>query len=124
MYNRTNEWSGKMREGERLVSRYSPKFYGGDILIHRQSAYGCGSCQMLFVAFVDGYGGNEPVCWTCYVKPELECVPFMFDDTGEGPDSYRVKFNTWQDVRDHGDSVYEDDACAIFPELKDFRYAY
>ena len=108
-------WSGNMREGERLVDRWTElkDLHPGNLMIQRHSAYGCGSCQMLFVAWIDGYSGDEPICWKCYVKPELEVDPL----------SYCVEFNTWSDVRDYGDTVYESDARELFPQLDDLPYS-
>ena len=124
MANFTGKWSGEMREGERLVGNNTPleELHSGDLMIIRHSAYGCGDCQMLFVAYIDGYGGDVPVCWTCYVKPELEAQVIDYDRPFDDPTNYKVKFNTWADVRNFGDSVYGSDARNFFPQLDKLLY--
>ena len=122
MRNLKDMWP-RVRHGEKVVGYYEPLegLEGGDLIGWRFGVLGSGRNQVLVVATIDGYGGKDPICWKAYSLPELECEPVRFDDLYDA-DSYRIKINTFSDVREFGDEVPEDEARRIFPYLADLRY--
>ena len=118
-----NRWP-EVHSTERVVSFITPveDLQGGDLIGLRMSAYGDGSNQLLFVAFIDGYGLKEPVCWKLYVGPELQACPIDYSGNFYDPINYRIKVNTFSTVRGYGVKVPEDQARRLFPQLEDLPY--
>lgn len=117
-----NMWPD-IRAGEQVISYFSTvkALKGGDLIPARFGVFASGRNQVLVVAVIDGYGKDDPVCWKAYSLPELECAPVAFEDF-EDPQSYRIKINTFSDVRNVGDEMPEEDARRIFPFLEELRY--
>jgi len=114
----------EIRKNERLVSRLidSKDLRGGDIMAMRKAAYGCGYCQMLFVAYVDGFGGSEPKTFKVYAMPEMLVIPIDWDGDLKSASNMQVQYKDFTDCRNNGDLVPEDEAKLLFPQLAYLPY--
>lgn len=114
----------EIRPHERLVSRLISQedLRGGDIMAMRKAAYGCGYCQMLFVAYVDGFGGTEPKTFKVYAIPEFMVIPIDWDGDLKSARNMRVESKDFTDCRNNGNLVPEDEAKLLFPQLAYLPY--